>query len=130
MKEKYTELINKAISSLSKSYSPYSKFKVSSAILGSNNKIYSGANIESSSYSLTLCSERVSAAIAVSNGVKKFKAIAIYAGNDEFVYPCGACRQFLAEFSEDDMDIILVKSPAKYKILKLKSLLPNSFKLN
>lgn len=129
MKEKYIELINKAVAGISKSYSPYSKFKVSSAVLGINNKIYTGANIECSSFSLTLCSERVSAAKAISNGVKKFKAIAIYTDKDEFVYPCGACRQFLAEFSED-MDIILVKSPTNYKILKLKSLLPNSFKLN
>jgi cytidine deaminase len=129
LKKPYLELINKAIQNINNSYSPYSNFKVSSALLGENDKIYTGVNIESSSFSLTLCAERVAASKGISKGVRKFKAIAIYTDKNEFVYPCGACRQFLSEFS-NDMDIILIKSPSKYKILKLKSLLPNSFKLN
>lgn len=129
MKKHYKELIEKTIKNLKFSYSPYSKFKVSSSVLSESGKIFTGVNIENSSYSLTLCAETSAIAIALSNGVKKINAVAIYADSEEFVFPCGACRQRISEFS-DNADIILINTKRKIKILKLKSLLPNSFKLN
>ncbi|MBE2255198.1 MAG: cytidine deaminase [Ignavibacteria bacterium] len=129
MKKHYKELIEKTIKNLKFSYSPYSEFKVSSSVLSDSGKIFTGVNIENSSYSLTLCAETSAIAIAISKGVKKINAVAIFTDSEEFVFPCGACRQRISEFS-DNADIILINSKRKIKILKLKSLLPNSFKLN
>ncbi|HRE40966.1 MAG TPA: cytidine deaminase [Ignavibacteria bacterium] len=129
MKKYYKELIAKTIKNKKYSYSPYSKFCVSSSVLSDSGKIFSGVNIENSSFSLTLCAETAAIAIAISKGIKKITAVAIYADSKEFVYPCGACRQRIAEFSEN-ADIILINAENKIKILKLKTLLPNSFKLN
>jgi cytidine deaminase len=125
---KYTEIIKLSVESLKNSYSPYSKFKVGAAILTNKGNIYNGSNIESESFSLTLCAERVAFAKAISNGDKKIKAIAIATSVKNYVFPCGACRQFMNEFS-DDLDIILVKSLRNYKIFKLKDLLPKVFSL-
>lgn len=129
MKKHYKELIEKTIKNLKFSYSPYSKFKVSSSVLSDSGKIFTGVNIENSSYSLTLCAETSAIAIAISNGTQKINAVAIFTDSEEFIFPCGACRQRISEFS-DNADIILINSKRKIKILKLKSLLPNSFKLN
>lgn len=128
MNTKYTEIIKLSVESLKNSYSPYSKFKVGAAILTNKGNIYNGSNIESESFSLTLCAERVAFAKAISNGDKKIKAIAIATSVKNYVFPCGACRQFMNEFS-DDLDIILVKSLRNYKIFKLKDLLPKVFSL-
>ena len=129
MKKHYKELTEKTIKNLKFSYSPYSEFKVSSSVLSDSGKIFTGVNIENSSYSLTLCAETSAIANAISKGVKKINAVAIFTDSEEFVFPCGACRQRISEFS-DNADIILINSKRKIKILKLKSLLPNSFKLN
>jgi len=129
LKKHYKELTEKTIKNLKFSYSPYSEFKVSSSVLSDSGKIFTGVNIENSSYSLTLCAETSAIANAISKGVKKINAVAIFTDSEEFVFPCGACRQRISEFS-DNADIILINSKRKIKILKLKSLLPNSFKLN
>lgn len=82
-----------------KAYSPYSGFKVGSAVLCTNGEIFSGCNVENSSYSLTLCAERTAIFKAVSEGNKEFRAIAIYVDDDKLFPPCGACRQVISEFS-------------------------------
>ncbi len=96
------ELIASATKSRENSYSPYSKFKVGSAVLGEDGVIYSGCNIESVSYGLTVCGERTAIFNMVSKGCKKFVALAVIAAeNPEGSAPCGACRQVIAEFSKD-----------------------------
>ncbi len=124
----YEKLISESIKAKSLSHSPYSKFRVGVALLTKNNKIYHGANVECSSYSLTICAERVAAVKAITDKHKKFRAVAIATDSEEFAFPCGACRQFLSEFSEN-MDVILVKSKTKYQIYKLQNLFPHKFKL-
>jgi cytidine deaminase len=124
----YEELIAEAIKAKKLSHSPYSKFRVGVALLTQDNKVYNGANVECSSYSLTICAERVAAVKAISEKHKVFKAIAIASSGDDFAFPCGACRQFLSDFSEN-MDIILVKSKRDYQIYKLQNLFPHKFKL-
>jgi cytidine deaminase len=99
---------------------------VGAALLTASGKVYTGANIESASYSLTLCAERVVFAKAISEGEKTFKAIAISVSSNEFVFPCGACRQFMYEFAKD-IDVIIAKSVSSYKIVKLYELLPEGF---
>jgi cytidine deaminase len=122
----YLALIEHSLKARKRSYSPYSRFKVGASLLAGSGKIYTGANIESASYSLTLCAERVAFAKAISDGEKLFKAIAVSVSTKELVYPCGACRQFMFEFAKD-LDIIVVKSSNQYVITKLRDLLPEAF---
>jgi len=116
-----------AIKMLEYSYSPFSKFAVGAAILTKSGKIYTGANIENSSYGLTICAERVACVKAVSEGELEFEAIAVATRSDELASPCGACRQFLWEFG--DMDVILINLQGKEVQYKLSELLPHGFRL-
>jgi len=126
MNTDYKSLIKKSLKAINYSYAPYSKFKVGAAILTANNKIFSGSNIECASYSLTICAERVAASKAISEGEINFKALAISTNKNKIVYPCGACLQFLTEFSPD-LIIILVKTEKEFEIHKLKDFLPKNF---
>lgn len=119
-------LIKHAIEATRKAHAPYSHFPVGAAILTKSGKIYTGCNIESSSYSLTICAERVALFKAVSEGEKQFKAIAISTANGQFCPPCGACRQVLWDLA-GDIDVILAASENDYKIMKLSELLPEAF---
>ena len=125
----YKLLINKAVSSRENAYCPYSKFKVGASLLSKNGKIYTGCNIENSSYSATICAERVAFFSALSNNEREFVAMAIVGGIDnisDFIFPCGSCRQVMSEFCADDFEIILYNG-SEAKIFKLCELLPNSF---
>lgn len=122
----YSELIELSIKAKKYSYSPYSKFSVGAALLTSKNKIYTGTNVESASYSLSICAERVAFTKAVSEGEKKFTAIAISASRKDYIYPCGACRQFMYEFGKN-LDVIIIKSKNDFLIKKLSDLLPGAF---
>ncbi len=116
-----------AIKMLEYSYSPFSKFAVGAAILTKSGKIFTGANIENSSYGLTICAERVACVKAVSEGEKEFEAIAVATHSEDPASPCGACRQFLWEFG--DMDVILINPQGKEKKYRLSELLPDGFRL-
>lgn len=128
MKAKYEILIREAIKSKKLSYSPYSNLKIGVSLLAGSGKIYKGANIECASFSLTICAERVVFSKALTEGEKTFDTIAIASSKRDYIYPCGACRQFMYEFSEN-LKIILVKSVNEYRIFSLRSLLPKSFRL-
>lgn len=112
-----------------KAYVPYSKFKVGAALEASNGKIYTGCNIENASYGVTVCAERAALVKAVSEGVKKFKRIAIIADTKYPCPPCGICRQALYEFSPD-LEIIMSNLKGKTMVVKLSSLLKHAFKSN
>ena len=129
MNSKYLELIDHSIKAKKFSYSPYSKFSVGVALLTSKNKIYTGTNVECASYSLSICAERVAFSKAVSEGEKKFIAIAVSSSKDMYVYPCGACRQFMNEFGAG-LDVIIVRSKKDFIIKKLSELLPGAFDKN
>lgn len=129
MNPDYFKLIEHSIAAKKNSYSPYSKFSVGAAVLSLNNKIYTGTNVECASYSLTICAERVAFSKAISEGEKKFKAVAITSSKNIFIFPCGACRQFMYEFG-NDIDVILVKSKNQFTIRKLLELLPEGFDKN
>ena len=89
----YNELIQKAIEMRSQAIAPYSNYKVGAAILTKSGKVFGGCNIENSSYSLTICAERVALFKAVSEGETKFKALSVSTNNAGM--PCGACRQVI-----------------------------------
>lgn len=130
--EKYGFLIDEAKKASESSYSPYSNFSVGAALLCEDGSVYTGCNIENASYSPTCCAERVAIFKAVSEGKRAFKAIAVFGkGKDaepELCYPCGVCRQVLAEFCGEELDIVLC-DPKRIISVKLGELLPNAFKL-
>ncbi|KPL03792.1 MAG: cytidine deaminase [candidate division Zixibacteria bacterium SM23_73_2] len=121
------ELIEKAKKAKEFAHAPYSKFKVGAALLTKNGKLYTGANVENSSYGLSMCAERVTLFCAVSSGEKEFSKLAIVTDSEEPVTPCGACRQTLLEF-DGELEIICATTEGKMKIYKLKELLPEPFK--
>lgn len=121
----YTDLIIKAIEAKGNAYVPYSGFRVGAALLTKDGKIYTGCNIESASYSPTICAERTAIAKAVSEGDTQFDAIAVI-GDSEYTFPCGVCRQVIREFGKD-VKIIVANSVEEFKIFTLEELLPNSF---
>lgn len=107
----YKELYDEAVRAASRSYSKYSGFSVGAALLTEDGQIFTGCNIENSSYSLTICAERTAVFKAVSEGVTGFSAIAVAGSSDgDFSVPCtpcGACLQVLSEFCGDDFVVIL-----------------------
>jgi len=119
------ELIKRALEAQKMAYVPYSGFRVGAALLTEDNKIYSGCNIEISSYSPTICAERTAIFKAVSEGHRKIKAIAVV-GDSNYTFPCGVCRQVLREFGKN-ANIIIANSLDDYKIFTLDEILPYSF---
>lgn len=118
-------LIKKAFEAKEKAYVPYSGYHVGACVLTGSGKTYTGCNIESASYTPTICAERTAIAKAVSEGERDIKAIAI-TGDSEWTYPCGVCRQVIREFGKDIL-VIIAKSQEEYREYTLKDLLPNSF---
>jgi len=104
----------------------YSHFKVSSILITDDNQIFTGVNIESSSYGLTVCAERVALFKALSEGYKKFKKIYIMSDLNEPCPPCGACRQVLMDFAPE-IKVIMYTAEGKKKESSLNELLPFAF---
>ena len=113
MKEEMkTALVAAALEARKKSYCPYSGFAVGAALITDEGKIYTGANIESSSYTPTVCAERVAMFSAVHSGERNFRAIAVVGGKQNSepsakTPPCGVCRQVIAEFCNGEFEILL-----------------------
>lgn len=126
----YEKLMKIAYLSRNNAYAPYSNYKVGSALLTKSGKIYTGANVENLSFSLTDCAERVALTKAVSEGEREFLAIALVGGKGEDIdsvcMPCGACRQAFAEFCSGDF-MFIVGTPDKYFIYTLNDLMPMAF---
>lgn len=124
------KLYEKAYEAYLNSYSPYSKFKVGACLLLKNGDYIMGTNIENASYGLSNCAERSALFQAYSLGYRKYdidKLMVI--GNTETpISPCGACRQVISELMREESDVILTNLYKDIKILKVKELLPYSFK--
>ena len=121
------KLIAAAQKVFSNSYSPYSKFAVGCALLGEDRAVYSGTNVESGSYGLTICAERAAVFAAVSAGCRKFVAAVVVSNSEGFPQPCGACLQVLSEFALK-LPIILVNREGLVKETSLEKLLPAPFR--
>ena len=124
MREKY--LIEKAKRSRLKAYAPYSNFKVGAALLTKSGKVYAGANVENSTFGLTVCAERVAVFKAVNRGDKNFVKIVVVTDKNPPITPCGACRQVLSEFTRD-LKIVCANLQGKVERYRLKELLPEAF---
>lgn len=126
------ELVKLAVETKQNAHAKYSNFKVGAALLTKSGKVYQGANMECSSYGLSICAERVALVKALYDGEKEFQKIAVVGGNEnELTYttPCGACRQFLSDFG-GDIEVIMgykENEELKEKTFKLRELLPETF---
>jgi len=108
--EERKNIIVAAIQAKERSYSPYSKFRVGCALLAVNGDIIKGANIENASYGGTICAERTAIVKAVSEGIQRFRGLAVTTDVPSPISPCGICRQVLREFCALNMPILLVAS--------------------
>lgn len=125
------QLIILAKEAMTRSYSPYSGFKVGAALLCSDGTVYQGCNIENAAFSPTICAERTAIFKAVSEGKRDFAAIAICGGKDGVITgyfpPCGVCRQVMTEFCSGDFPIYLAGADGTWQVKTLAELLPLSF---
>jgi len=126
------ELIDLAFEAREYAYAPYSNFFVGAALLAKSGRLYTGCNIESCSFTPTICAERVAVGKAVSEGEREFTAIAIVSapqgggGGENEAAPCGVCRQLLFEFGADTL-VIGAKSIEDYYVMTISELLPKGF---
>lgn len=127
------ELIRSATEARKKAYAPYSGYMVGAAVLTNELRIYTGCNIENAAYTPAICAERTAVSKAVSEGKRRFKAIAVVGSPrgdviSQYAFPCGVCRQVLREFCDpDSFFVIVAKSETDYKVYRLKDLLPDGF---
>lgn len=119
------ELMQMAVAARQNAYVPYSHFAVGAAVLTQSGKVYTGCNIENSSYGLTCCAERNAVFAAVCAGERKFKLLAVAADSPGPVAPCGACRQVIAEFGIPQ--VLMGNLKGETKIMTAEELLPYSF---
>lgn len=125
----YKLLIEKAKEAAKTSYSPFSKFAVGAAVMMSNGQIYTGCNIENSSFGMTICAERCAIFKAVSEGQKEILAVAIYSPNADDCYPCGACRQVMYEFQGENEIVVITEHENQPVPRMLSDFLPYGFKI-
>lgn len=119
-------LLSEAASALERAYAPYSGLKVGAALLTRKGDVFTGCNIENSSYQLTACAEQVALYRAVAAGERDFVAIAVVGEGLETCFPCGACRQVLVEFVPD-LEVITGQPGGVIERRSLKELLPDFF---
>lgn len=124
---KYRELFRTAQQVVQYAYAPYSRFKVGAALLTKSGEVFTGVNVENSSFGATICAERTAFVKAVSEGHRDFEAIAVVSSDGE-AYPCGICRQFMFEFG-DDVKVITGEDEEHLHIAEIKELLPEGFRL-
>lgn len=121
------ELIDLAYKAEKMSYAPYSKFSVGAALVTENGNVYTGCNVENSSFGASICAERTAAVKAISEGDRRFTALAVVSSSEEFTFPCGICRQFLSEFMKEDGKIIVHDKDEGIRVYTLGELFPEAF---
>ena len=119
-------LIREAFAAQKFAYVPYSHFPVGAALEGADGRIFTGCNVENSAFGSCICAERTAACKAISEGHRDFVRIAVYGDGEHYCYPCGACRQFLAEFAPD-MEVLSVMGGGRYVSNRLSELMPYTF---
>ncbi|MFN0110483.1 MAG: cytidine deaminase [Blastocatellia bacterium] len=121
------ELIQLARQARERAYAPYSKFKVGAVIECSDGRIFTGCNVENSSYGLTMCAERVALGKAVSEGGSDFIRMAVIADAHAPVPPCGACRQVISELCGGETEVVMVNMKGEIETHTVAHLLPEAF---
>lgn len=121
-------LARAAVDAVRRAYAPYSRFRVGAALEARGGRVFTGVNVENASFGLTICAERTAVARAVTEGVRDFRRIAIASSSGRFTYPCGACRQVLAEFAPN-LEVVLAGPRGRLRRTRLGRLLPKNFRL-
>jgi cytidine deaminase len=119
-------LIDLAAAARLQSVAPFSRFHVGAALRAENAKVYTGCNVESASYGLTVCAERVAIWKALSEGERQFTELAIVADTESLTPPCGTCRQIIWEFCKG-ATIVLANLQNRAEIVSIQELLPRAF---
>lgn len=126
MEHSEKELVEAAKAVRENAYAPFSEFKVGSALETEDGEIITGSNVESASYGLTVCAERVAVWNAISQGKRKIVRIAVVADTEDLTPPCGVCRQIIWEFG-GDIPVIFANLQGKVETVQMKDLLPRAF---
>ncbi len=124
---KWDFLVEKALETKKFAYVPYSGFHVGAAVLTPDGRIFTGCNVENASYGAAICAERTAIVKAISEGETKISAIAITSDSDSLTFPCGICRQVIAEFAASDIQLICADKNGNYKEYSMNDILPNAF---
>ncbi|HEX2926918.1 MAG TPA: cytidine deaminase [Ruminiclostridium sp.] len=124
-----SELTLCARKAMETAYVPYSNFRVGAALVTSSGRVYTGCNVEIASFGATNCAERTAIFKAVSEeGRIKIDKIAIASDDEGYIYPCGICRQVMAEFADDEMEVICTKNNGEFRKIRFGDILPNAFR--
>lgn len=124
---KIQELIRLALDEKERAYVPYSHFSVGAAVQTPDGELIGGFNIENASYGATNCAERTAIFCALHSGAKKISAIAVTGDPNFYTYPCGICRQVMAEFGDADLTVIVARNETDFKVHTLAEILPGAF---
>jgi cytidine deaminase len=126
MEDKDKQLVEAARAVRENAYAPFSEFMVGAALETDDGQIVTGSNVESASYGLTVCAERVAVWNAISQGKRKIVKIAVVADTEDLTPPCGVCRQIIWEFG-GDIPVIFANLHGKVETVQMKDLLPRAF---
>jgi len=129
MADRKKELLLAARKARRKAYAPYSNFHVGAAVLGANGRIYSGCNVENASFGLTCCAERNAVFAMAAAGEKRIREVLVIGESEEFLPPCGACRQVLAEFAPPQAKVHMCNRRGGIRTATVGELVPYIFHL-
>ena len=121
------ELIDLAKNARRWAHAPYSNFSVGAALLSSDGRVFTGCNVENSTYGLSMCAERVAIFKAVSEGAQEISRVAVVTDHDHIAPPCGCCRQMIWEFSTADTEVVLANLSGDTRKYQITELLPEAF---
>ncbi len=124
------QAVKTALEARAHAYAPFSGFRVGAAVVGASGRIYSGVNVENSSYGLTICAERAAVFRMVAEGERQARLVVVATDTPEPVMPCGACRQVLYEFGGPDLVVLAVTTGGARRQVRLQDLLPYGFRLD
>ncbi len=130
MADRKKELLQAARKARKKAYAPYSNFRVGAAVLAGNGKIYSGCNVENASFGLTSCAERNAIFAMIAASEREIREVLIIGESEEFLPPCGACRQVIAEFANPAAKVHMCSEKGTCRSTTVGELVPFIFHLN
>ena len=129
MADRKTELLAAARQARERAYAPHSHFRVGAAVLGADGRVYAGCNVENSSFGLTICAERNAIFSMVAAGEREIREVLIIGDTEEFLPPCGACRQVIAEFAQPPAVVRMCNREGECRDTTVAELVPFIFHL-
>jgi cytidine deaminase len=121
------ELIDLAKSARHWAHAPYSNFSVGAALLSSDGRVFTGCNVENSTYGLSMCAERVAIFKAISEGATEIAKVVVVTDHENIAPPCGCCRQMIWEFASDKTEVVLANLSGDVRTYRIIELLPEAF---